>query len=106
MWCDILSDEPRRRTDANHIILYVNTSYRRKPGFTRLIAISPARDVFPDELVVPRFDLPRAWEPDGSPVKGYWETSFDWGFIPQTRRYVTDPIPLEEDERRSDNKQR
>ena len=44
-------------------------------------------------------DLPRAWEPDGSPVKGHWETSFDWGFIPQTRRYVTDPIPLEEDEK-------
>lgn len=51
MWCNILSDEPDWRTVANHIIRYVNTSYRRKPGFARLIAISPARDVFPLSLI-------------------------------------------------------
>lgn len=25
------------------------------------------------ELVTPRFDLPRAWNPDGTPPKGKWE---------------------------------
>ena len=27
--------------------------------------------------VVPRFDLPRAWNPDGTPVKGSW-TEAEW----------------------------
>ena len=28
-----------------------------------------------NEMVTPRFDLPRAWTPDGEPVDGAWEKS-------------------------------
>ena len=29
------------------------------------------------DCIVPRGDLPRAWQPDGAPVKGYWEYESD-----------------------------
>lgn len=31
----------------------------------------------PVENVTPRPDLPRAWNPDGSPVDGHWESEFE-----------------------------
>lgn len=89
MWCDY----PNRRgkigviydidRDGNPMVL--------RFGVTHEILGFDAKDV------TPRLDLPRAWEPDWSPVKGHWETSYDWGIVPQTRRYVTESIPLEED---------
>ena len=31
------------------------------------------RSVYGNEYVTPRFDLPRAWTPDGEPIDGKWE---------------------------------
>lgn len=43
------------------------------------------------ETITPRFDLPRAWEPDGTPLEGEWLThGTHIRVIPKNRRaYVT-----------------
>ena len=50
----------------------------------------------PLDEITPRFDLPRAWTPDGEPVPGEWEEKIyqdgigDYIRFTRQRRYITD----------------
>lgn len=68
MWCDYESvmgthqaiyEDSRRAAEA---VLF-------EPGFG-YFEYEPAK-------ITPRPDLPRAWQPDGTPVDGHWESEFE-----------------------------
>lgn len=40
--------------------------------------------------VIPRFDLPRAWNPDGMPMEGEWEYAHIPALGESTRRWIGD----------------
>ena len=66
MWCDF--PDPDERTN---LAIYVDDSLKHQ-GFCELIHEGQLGTLTIPENLTPRFDLPRAWNPDGQPVKGQW----------------------------------
>lgn len=67
MWCDF--PDPDERTN---LAIYVGDS-RTHIGFCELIHEGEIGTLTLLHNLTPRFDLPRAWPPDGTPVVGDWE---------------------------------
>lgn len=72
MWCDCDDDE-------GNIYLYVFNGMRGKDAIFTTPGIVQGGGgpgwTLPDfgKLITPRFDLPRAWNADGTPPNGFWE---------------------------------
>ncbi|WP_412100194.1 hypothetical protein [Corynebacterium aurimucosum] len=66
MWCDF--PDPDERTN---LAIYVGDSPNHQ-GFCELIHEGQLGTLTIPENLTPRFDLPRAWAPDGTPP-GKWE---------------------------------
>lgn len=65
MWCD---------TPKGRFILLAPMFPDREAFGWQLLAPSEVMKIdYPPEKITPRFDLPRAWAPDGQPVPGEWE---------------------------------
>lgn len=65
MWCD---------TPKGQFILLAPMFPDREAFGWELLAPSEAMKIdYPPEKITPRFDLPRAWTPDGKPPAGEWE---------------------------------
>lgn len=69
MWCDNLASA------AQEPALVVLACVQGETCWILHTGIHGERSGFPLESVAPRFDLPRAWNPDGTPVKGKWENT-------------------------------
>lgn len=67
MWCDF--PDPDERTN---LAIYVDESLKHQ-GFCELIHEGQLGRLTIPENLTPRFDLPRAWMPDGTPPQGEWE---------------------------------
>lgn len=67
MWCDF--PDPDERTN---LAIYVDDSLKHQ-GFCELIHEGQLGRLTIPENLTPRFDLPRAWMPDGQPPAGEWE---------------------------------
>lgn len=67
MWCDF--PDPDERTN---LAIYVDDSLKHQ-GFCELIHEGQLGRLTIPENLTPRFDLPRAWMPDGQPPAGKWE---------------------------------
>lgn len=67
MWCDF--PDPDERTN---LAIYVGDSPNHK-GFCELIHEGQLGTLTIPENLTPRYDLPRAWAPDGQPPAGQWE---------------------------------
>ena len=72
-------------TGYTGVIVYENgkQAYLIIPEFNR-------EQTFPLDKVTPRFDLPRAWQADGTPPAGEWEYEYTLtdGCSPTTGEYV------------------
>lgn len=66
MWCDF--PDPDERIN---LAIYVNDSLKHQ-GFCELIHEGQLGRLTIPENLTPRFDLPRAWMPDGQPPAGKW----------------------------------
>lgn len=69
MWCDF--PDPDERTN---LAIYVDDSLKHQ-GFCELIHEGQLGRLTIPENLTPRFDLPRAWMPDGQPPAGEWQTA-------------------------------
>lgn len=67
MWCDF--PDPDERTN---LAIYVDDSLKHQ-GFCELIHEGQLGRLTIPENLIPRFDLPRAWQVDGTPPAGKWE---------------------------------
>ena len=67
MWCDF--PDPDERTN---LAIYVGDSPNNQ-GFCELIHEGQLGTLTIPENLTPRPDLPRAWNPDGTPPAGEWE---------------------------------
>lgn len=67
MWCDF--PDPDERTN---LAIYVGDSPNNQ-GFCELIHEGQLGTLTIPENLTPRYDLPRAWAPDGTPPTGQWE---------------------------------
>ncbi|MDK4337685.1 hypothetical protein [Corynebacterium accolens] len=67
MWCDF--PDPDERTN---LAIYVDDSLKHQ-GFCELIHEGQLGRLTIPENLTPRFDLPRAWTPNGQPPAGKWE---------------------------------
>lgn len=90
MWCDIFEqlDEP---PVAEGII----AGYREDDDGRTLVIIDHPHAgagewVYRLNGVVPRYDLPRAWNPDGTPPRGEWEEGGYFDFTPGAS-----PLPIQ-----------
>lgn len=70
MWCDF--PDPDERTN---LAIYVDDSLKHQ-GFCELIHEGQLGRLTIPENLTPRFDLPRAWNPDGQPPAGKWENDY------------------------------
>lgn len=70
MWCDF--PDPDERTN---LAIYVDDSLKHQ-GFCELIHEGQLGRLTIPENLTPRFDLPRAWMPDGQPPAGEWEDDY------------------------------
>lgn len=67
MWCDF--PDPDERTN---LAIYVGDSLKNR-GFCELIHEGQLGTLTIPENLTPRYDLPRAWQADGTPPAGEWE---------------------------------
>lgn len=67
MWCDF--PDPDERTN---LAIYVGDSPNNQ-GFCELIHEGQLGTLTIPENLTPRYDLPRAWRSNGTPVAGEWE---------------------------------
>ena len=67
MWCDF--PDPDERTN---LAIYVGDSLKHQ-GFCELIHEGQLGTLTIPENLTPRPELPRAWNPDGTPPAGEWE---------------------------------
>lgn len=67
MWCDF--PDPDERTN---LAIYVDDSLKHQ-GFCELIHEGQLGRLTIPENLTPRFDLPRAWMPNGQPPQGGWQ---------------------------------
>lgn len=67
MWCDF--PDPDERTN---LAIYVGDSLKHH-GFCELVHEGQLGTLTIPENLTPRPDLPRAWNPDGTPPAGEWE---------------------------------
>ena len=68
MWCDVRV--PFKEDQKNLVILtHVDSGPKRAKVFGTGIGMTWSKRL---QDVTPRCDLPRAWMPDGTPVKGSW----------------------------------
>lgn len=81
MWCyvyDPIRDgmEPEPPTDEGIVVGYTEPN---AGGNAIIYHPHPNAPTWPQPLneVEPRPDLPRAWQPDGTPVDGHWESEFE-----------------------------
>lgn len=65
MWCDC------EETGAPCVL--VSIEHGNAVLMTEELGGRPILDPYELHLVTPRFDLPRAWQPDGTPPEGEWE---------------------------------
>lgn len=82
MWCDF--PDPDERTN---LAIYVDDSLKHQ-GFCELIHEGQLGALTIPENLTPRFDLPRAWAPDGTPPAGEWEHAHIPALGESTRRFV------------------
>ncbi|WP_211438941.1 hypothetical protein [Corynebacterium glutamicum] len=70
MWCDIQlpgGDKATAIFDRAHTF-QTDQAVLHEPGFSE-------KWIAEYKSVTPRYDLPRAWNSDGTPVKGKWENT-------------------------------
>lgn len=78
-----------------HLVIIAEVDERRGDATVFRVATSDG-EWHPFTRITPRFDLPRAWTPDGEPVDGEWEERTDQDGIgdyirfTRQRRFVTD----------------
>lgn len=70
MWCNF--PDPDERTN---LAIYVDDSLKHQ-GFCELIHEGQLGRLTIPENLTPRFDLPRAWMPNGQPPAGKWEDDY------------------------------
>lgn len=70
MWCDF--PDPDERTN---LAIYVDDSLKHQ-GFCEIIHEGQLGRLTIPENLTPRFDLPRAWSPNGTPPQGEWEDDY------------------------------
>ena len=91
MWCNVGPHEPG--TDAGSYLFVLRTSgnYRGAECAQLLDPISGVSEYISFRNITLRPDLPRAWEPDGTPPEGEWLTAgTHTRVIPKNRRaFVT-----------------
>lgn len=100
MWCDYDASDDKNPDLYGAGIIYRDVS----DGGELIFAVKDPQlfgEVFtPAVYITPRFDLPRAWTPQGGPVSGEWEHDQDetGTYAPRNgarayRRFVTDWEP-------------
>lgn len=101
MWCDFLpypfdNEPPEPAIGIIHtirndeaLVIYAHDTHDYPHGY------------YETDVLAPRFDLPRAWTPDGAPVPGSWQAGmkpqqapvFEQDEVATHRRYVTEWEP-------------
>lgn len=66
MWCDF--PDPDERTN---LAIYVGDSTNHH-GYCEIVHAGELGTITVPESLTPRYDLPRAWMPDGTPPAGKW----------------------------------
>lgn len=90
MWCDIFE-----QLDEQPVAKGIIAGYREDDDMRTLVIIDHPH---PDagkrgsrlSRVIPRLDLPRAWQPDGRPPRGEWEEGGYFDFTPGAS-----PLPIQ-----------
>lgn len=72
MWCDLETNK-----GIQQVVLYKMVEARDIGPIAYRLSFTSRHEIlgFGPEDLTPRFDLPRAWTPDGEPVDGSWEKS-------------------------------
>lgn len=70
MWCDF--PDPDERTN---LAIYVGDSTNHH-GYCEIVHAGELGTITVPESLTPRYDLPRAWAPDGTPPQGEWEDDY------------------------------
>lgn len=73
MWCDFLPGDKDHGEPEQGILAY--WSWVREEAVITFPALADTRKWAHPESVTPRYDLPRAWNPEGAPVEMDIETS-------------------------------
>lgn len=74
MWCQIDdSDLTFIKTGDSLHIIRADGNYAGEQQVRTFRPRSGVNDIIPYKNVIPRFDLPRAWMPDGKPMSGEWD---------------------------------
>lgn len=83
MWCDHPSN-----VEGKLAIIYEID----EDGDPMLLRFDVRHEVlgFAAEDVTPRYDLPRSWNPDGTPMEGEWEYAHIPALGESTRRWIGD----------------
>lgn len=70
MWCDLETNK-----GTQQVVLYKMVEEHETGPVAYRLSFTSRHEIlgFDPENLTPRFDLPRSWNPDGTPVKGEWE---------------------------------
>lgn len=99
MWCDFLPGDKDHGEPEQGIFAYWN--WVKGEAVITFPALADTRKWAHPENVTPRYDLPRAWNPDGTPVSAKWEYQLahenEKVARPFMQRHVTEWEPLGEE---------
>lgn len=75
MWCEVTEE-----FSYPAVLVEISHFHGRSLGtlLTEGLSGKMLLDPYPIDSITPRPDLPRAWQPDGTPVNGKWETAIEY----------------------------